>query len=60
MTTNNRPLAVFSTDDFRLIREALAVYAKAAPPGQDAARCASLYHRLGRVNAPPATPTTNG
>lgn len=58
MNNESRPRAVFSTEDFRLVREALAHYLKTVQNGPDSARCASLYHRLGRVDgAPPASPS---
>lgn len=49
MNPPERPRAVFSIDDFRIIRDALAHYLKVVPDGPDATRCASLYHRLGRI-----------
>ena len=50
MDQQTRPRAVFATDDFRLMREALAQYLRAAPDGRDSVRAAALYHRLGRVD----------
>lgn len=49
MPNEPRPRAVFSIDDFRLMREALAHYIKTAPEGPDNVKVANLYHRLGRV-----------
>jgi len=50
MTVEQKPRAVFSTDDFRLMREALAHYLKTAPDGPDSIKFANLFHRLGRVS----------
>ena len=49
MDPQSRPRAVFTTDDFRLMREALAHYLKTSQNNGDARKAASLYHRLGRV-----------
>ena len=49
MDPQSRPRAVFTTDDFRLMREALAHYLKSSPGNSDTSKAASLYHRLGRV-----------
>jgi hypothetical protein len=49
MTHEPRPRAVFSTDDFRLMREALAHYIRTVPDGPESVKYASLFHRLGRV-----------
>ena len=47
-----RPRAVFSTDDFRLLRDAVAHYLREGPltEGPDAVRLSTLHHRLGRVS----------
>ena len=49
MDPQTRPRAVFTTDDFRLMRDALAHYLKSSPGNGDMRKAASLYHRLGRV-----------
>ena len=49
MEPQSRPRAVFTTDDFRLMREALAHYLKTSQSNSDTSKAASLYHRLGRV-----------
>lgn len=48
----SRPRAVFSTDDFRLLREAVAHYLREGQVGDgpDAVRLSTLHHRLGRVS----------
>ncbi len=42
-----RARAVFSTDDFRLLRAALADYAQKVADTPESLRVAALYHRLG-------------
>ena len=49
MIDERKPRAVFSTDDFRLMKEALAHYVKTASDGPESAKYANLYHRLGRI-----------
>jgi hypothetical protein len=50
MHNQDRPRAVFSSDDFRLMREALAHYLKSVQDKPESVKCANLYHRLGRVS----------
>ena len=42
--------AVFSTDDFVLMKEALADYVRRIADDPRSARFSSLYHRLGRLS----------
>jgi hypothetical protein len=49
MAEPQRSRAVFSTEDFRLIRNALVHYLKEVQGQPDAVKAANLYHRLGRV-----------
>ncbi len=51
MTTEpNRARAVFSTDDFALMKEALGeLIAKVSIDDAKMSRLSALYHRLGRV-----------
>ena len=49
MEPQMRPRAVFTTDDFRLMREALAHFLQRAPDDRDSVKAAALYHRLGRL-----------
>ncbi len=42
--------AVFSQQDFELIRRAIAHYLKDVPEQADAMKYSNLYHRLGRVS----------
>lgn len=49
MEPQTRPRAIFTTDDFRLLREALAHYLRTAPDAPDSNKAAALYHRLGRI-----------
>jgi hypothetical protein len=44
-----RSRAVFSTEDFRLIREAIGAHLQAIKDTPESAKFANLYHRLGRV-----------
>jgi hypothetical protein len=48
-TEPQRSRAVFSTEDFKLIREALADYTKRIADDPRSSKFSSLYHRLGRV-----------
>ena len=49
MAEPQRPRAVFSTEDFRLIREALSHYLREVRGQPEEVTAANLYHRLGRV-----------
>ncbi len=44
-----RPRAVFSSEDFTLLREAIAHYAKQVKDEPKAMKFAHLYHRLSRL-----------
>jgi len=49
MTEPQRSRAVFSTEDFMLIREAGAHYLDEVEDRPEAIKYANLYHRLGRL-----------
>jgi len=49
MTEPQRSRAVFSTEDFRLIREAVATHLERVKDAPESVKYANLYHRLGRV-----------
>jgi len=44
-----RSRAVFSTEDFRLIREAVGTHLEKVRDQPESTKYANLYHRLGRV-----------
>ena len=44
-----RARAVFSTEDFQLLRTAVLHYLKAIENTPDSTRYSNLYHRLGRL-----------
>jgi hypothetical protein len=44
-----RSRAVFSTEDFRLIREAVGTHLHKIKDQPESTKYANLYHRLGRV-----------
>lgn len=50
MNTPERSRAVFSTEDFRLLKTALAHYLKTIQDSPESAKYSNLYHRLGRVS----------
>jgi hypothetical protein len=49
--TNDPPRsrAVFSTEDFRLIREAVATHLEKVKDAPESVKFGNLYHRLGRL-----------
>lgn len=47
--TPQRSRAVFSTEDFRLIREAVGTHLQQVKDSPESMKYANLYHRLGRV-----------
>lgn len=49
MTEPQRSRAVFSTEDFRLLREAVASHLEKVKDAPESVKFANLYHRLGRV-----------
>lgn len=51
MTTNEpqRSRAVFSTEDFHLIREAVASHLQVIKDQPESVKYSNLYHRLGRL-----------
>lgn len=49
MPEPQRSRAVFSTEDFRLIKEALATHIRTIADDPQSAKFSHLYHRLGRV-----------
>jgi hypothetical protein len=44
-----RSRAVFSTEDFRLLREAVGTHIQQVKDTPDSVKFSNLYHRLGRV-----------
>ena len=44
-----RSRAVFSTEDFRLIREALGTHLQKIKDEPESVKFANLFHRIGRV-----------
>ena len=44
-----RARAVFSTEDFRLLRAAVVHYLQEVKDGPDSIKYSNLYHRLGRL-----------
>ena len=42
--------AVFSNEDFRLIREAILTHLKAHQDSPESIKFSNLYHRLGRLD----------
>jgi len=44
-----RPRAVFSNEDFKLLRTAIAHYLQEARDDPNLGKYSSLYHRLGRI-----------
>ena len=49
MNEPQRPRAVFSNEDFRLIRSAIEHYLPAIRDRPESTKVANLYHRLGRL-----------
>jgi len=47
MSEPARARAVLSTDDFKLIKEAVLFYLKAHEDSPDSVKFSNLYHRLG-------------
>jgi len=45
-----RSRAVFSNEDFELIRAAIGNYLQQLPDGPEAIKFSNLYHRLGRIS----------
>ena len=48
-TDRQRARAVFSTEDFALLREAVGHYLQAVKDKPESVKFAQLFHRLGRV-----------
>lgn len=44
-----RPRAVFSTEDFELMKEAVGDYVRKVADDPRSAKFSNLYHRLGRL-----------
>lgn len=44
-----RSRAVFSTEDFRLMKTAIAEYIRRDPDAPESVKYSNLYHRLGRL-----------
>ncbi len=49
MSEPERPRAVFSNEDFRLIRTAIGHYLQVVRDEPESVKYANLYHRLGRI-----------
>lgn len=49
MSEPTRSRAVFSTEDFKLLRAAVADHLQKVKDGPDSIKYANLYHRLGRL-----------
>jgi hypothetical protein len=49
MTEPTRSRAVFSTEDFGLMKEAIAHYIKQIQDKPESSKFSNLYHRLGRL-----------
>jgi hypothetical protein len=49
MHTDPRPRAVFSNEDFTLLKEAVAEHVKRIADDPRSAKFSNLYHRLGRL-----------
>lgn len=49
MSEPQRSRAVFSTEDFRLLRTAVAEHLRKVREEPDSVKYANLYHRLGRL-----------
>ncbi|MCB2052156.1 MAG: hypothetical protein KDE63_12090 [Novosphingobium sp.] len=49
MAEPQRSRAVFSSEDFRLIRTAVAYYIREVKDDPESSKYANLYHRIGRV-----------
>ncbi len=50
MTEPTRSRAVFSTEDFGLMKEAIADYIKKIQDKPESSKFSNLYHRLGRLD----------
>ncbi len=49
MTEPARTRAVFSTEDFQLLKEAVAHYLREVQEKPESVKYSNLYHRLGRL-----------
>jgi hypothetical protein len=49
MTPDSRPRAVFSNEDFTLLKEAVAEHVKRIADDPRSVKFSNLYHRLGRL-----------
>ncbi len=49
MTEPTRSRAVFSTEDFQLLKQAVAHYIREVQDKPESAKFSNLYHRLGRL-----------
>ena len=49
MTEPTRSRAVFSTEDFQLMKEAVSHYIKVIQDKPESSKFSNLYHRLGRL-----------
>lgn len=46
-----RPRAVFSTEDFRLLKTAVGAYLEQVKDSPESVKYGNLYHRLGRLGS---------
>ena len=49
MPEPTRSRAVFSTEDFRLLKQAVSHYVREIQDDPESAKYSNLYHRLGRL-----------
>ncbi|ARS27208.1 hypothetical protein [Sphingomonas sp. KC8] len=49
MTEPTRSRAVFSTEDFQLLKQAVAHYLREIQDKPESSKYSNLYHRLGRL-----------
>ena len=50
MTEPTRSRAVFSTEDFQLLKQAVAHYLREIQDKPESSKYSNLYHRLGRLS----------
>lgn len=50
MTEPTRSRAVFSTEDFQLLKQAVAHYIREVQDKPESVKYSNLYHRLGRLS----------
>ncbi len=50
MTEPTRARAIFSTEDFKLLKDAVIHYMQQIQDSPDSVKYSNLYHRLGRLD----------